>query len=289
MSDNPLKNTFGRNIRNFLFGSFGSSVTIFTLGITVFKVPLYQSIFYGFLFLIVLFFLRFCYYLFKNLVHYFHNTYIDSIWGKAIIELKDAYSEMHYLRKQDKIEDDDFMRALKIFCQTLKTIFDRKTKGNCCVSVKVPAGVFTSLQTWELRNLCRDDEHKNRDTQDYQNTSHTVIGNTPYIVIVNKLLDTKRRFKPYYINNDIENSKDYMNTSEQLYPNGLPYKSELVYAIVPVKSDEEPRYDLAGFLCIDCDKKNVFDEWRYDIPMVEGVVDGIYDIIKRRNKLKLTQ
>ena len=39
---------------------------------------------------------------------------------------------------------------------------------------------------------------------------------------------------------------------------------------------------MCGFLCVDCDKKNAFDERGYDVPMVEGVVDGIYDIILRR-------
>lgn len=284
ISNNPLKNTFGRNIRYFLFGSFGSSVTIFTLGFSVFKLPLLQSVGLGFVLLILLFSFRFAYYLCKDLVYYIHNTYVDSIWGMAIIELKDAYANMHYLRKQEQITDDDFMIALVTFCETLKSIFDRKTKGNCCVSIKVPAGIFTSLQTWELCNLCRDRAHSCRDTKDYENMNHTIIGNTPYTVIINRLLDTRRKFKPYYLNNDIENTKDYMNTSERLYSNGLPYKSELVYAILPIKNDEEHRYDLAGFLCIDCDKKNVFDEKRYDIPMVEGIVDGIYDIIVRRNK-----
>lgn len=287
MSNNPLKNTFSRNIRNFLFGSLGSTVVIFTLGKTLFKVSVIQSALMGIVFLIILFSIRFLYYLCKDLVRYIHNVYVDSIWGDAIIELKDAYSILHYLRRQDEISDEDFMKALVTFCETLKNIFDRKTKGNCCVSIKVPTGVFNSLQTWELCNLCRDKIHSSRDTKDYEAISHTVIGNTPYIIIVNKLLDTKRKSKPYYINNDIENTKDYVNTSIDVYKDGLPYKSELVYAIVPVKNDEDHRHDLAGFLCVDCDRKDAFDEKRYDIPMIEGIVDGIYDIIIKRNKQKL--
>lgn len=289
MSDNPLKNTFGRNIRNFLFGSFGSTIAFFTFGITILKATPLQSFVIGVVVLIILFALRFLYYLCKDLFRYIHNTYVDSIWGQAIIDLKDAYSIMHYLRKQDQITDDDFMRALITFCEVLKVIFDRKTKGDCCVSIKVPTGNFASLETWELCNLCRDVKHKSRDTKDYESTKHTVIGNTPYAIIVNKLLSNKRKSKPYYINNDIDGTKDYMNTSDQIYTDGLPYKSELVYAIVPVKNDDEHHYDLAGFLCIDCNKKNVFDEKRYDVPMVEGIVDGIYDIIQRRNKQKLTK
>lgn len=288
MSYNPLKNTFSRNIRNFLFGSFGSCIAIITCGRTILDLSIWDSILWGIISIILLFFIRFLYYVSKDFVRYIHIIYVDSIWGNAIVDLKDAYSVMHHLRKQEEILDEDFMNALITMCEKVKMIFDRKTKGNCCVSIKVPAGVFTSLQTWELCNLCRDSEHTNRDTKDYEKTKHTVIGNTPYIVIVNKLLNTKQEVKPYYMNNDIEKSKDYMNSSSQLYKNGLPYKSELVYAIVPIIKDEAHRYDLAGFLCIDCDKKNVFDDKRYDIPMVEGIVDGIYDIIEKRNKQKLT-
>lgn len=286
MSYNPLKNTFGRNIRNFLWGSFGSVIALLSFGHSIFNLSINCSIVLGIVSIIVLFLIRFLYYLFKDLARYIHNVYVDSIWGYAIIKLKDAYSEMHYLRKQKEIKDQDFMNALVTFCETLKKIFDKKTKGDCCVSIKVPAGVFDSLETWQLRNLCRDSKHNNRDTQVYDNTEHTVIGNTPYTVIVSKLLDNRHRQKPFYLNNDIENSKDYMNTSKQVYEKGLPYKSELVYAIVPIKKDEKSS-DLVGFLCIDCDKKNVFDDNRYDIPMIEGVVDGIYDIILRRNQEKL--
>lgn len=41
-----------------------------------------------------------------------------------------------------------------------------------------------------------------------------------------------------------------------------------------------------GFICIDCNMKDKFDETRYDIPMVEGIADGIYDIILKRNLIK---
>lgn len=36
-------------------------------------------------------------------------------------------------------------------------------------------------------------------------------------------------------------------------------------------------------ICIDCNESNKFDENRYDIPMVQGVADGIYDLFTRRN------
>ena len=286
MSNNPLKNTFGRNIVNFLFGGLGSTVLIFTFGKTILDLPIKQSIGLGLIFLILLFSLRFLYYLCKDSIIYIHNTYVDSIWGEAIVDLKDAYSLVHFLRKKEEITDEEFISTLVSFCNILKNVFDRKTKGDCCVSIKVPVGQFESIEAWNLENLCRDEKHSSRDTREYGETRHTVIGNTPYTVICNNLLSTKQKLPPYYINNDIENTTDYQNTSRNLLDEPLRYKSELVHAIVPILGEHVYRHELLGFLCVDCNKKGAFDKNRYDIPMVEGVVDGIYDIILARTKVK---
>lgn len=209
--------------------------------------------------------------------------YVDSIWGVAIIELKDAYSEIHFLRKKEEISDIEFMKTMILFCDTLKRIFDRKTKSNCCVSIKVPVSLGTSLETLELKNLCRDSFHKTRDTEQYKSISHTIIGNTAYTKIVNKLLRGNQKHLAY-INNDIHHSSEYENTSKECYENGiLPYQSELVFPIVPIKGNENERRNLMGFICIDCNAPNKFDEKRYDIPMIEGIADGIFDIFVKRN------
>lgn len=267
-----------------LLGGIGCPFALMQIGKTYFHMTVIQSLIASVILLSAFFFLRYIYFLLVEVIIFIHNTYVDSIWGKAIVDLKNAYSRIHYLRKQDKITDEEFMTTLVTFCNILKTIFDRKTKGNCCVSIKVPVGHFESLETWCLSNLCRDESHRNRDTEQYAETNHTVIGNTPYSVIVNNLLSSKQKVQPYYCNNDIEATKDYMNTSRNLHQKAQRYKSELVYAIVPIMGDHEYSHELLGFLCIDCDKRDAFDLTRYDIPMVEGIVDGIYDIIKTRTK-----
>lgn len=281
-----FRNTFSRNIKNFLFGSLGSTLSIFTVWVTFFRLPHLCSVIMGFGLIVVLFLLRWFYYISKGIIRYIHNTYVDSIWGKAIVDLKDAYAMVHCLRKKTEITDEEFLTTLVSFCNILKKIFDRKTKGDCCVSIKVPVGRFETIEAWNLENLCRDESHRQRDTQEYERTKHTVIGNTPYTVICNNLLSSKSNPVPYYINNDIENTKDYMNTSRNLHQESQRYKSELVYAIVPIMGEHEYRHELLGFLCIDCNKKNAFDTSRYDVPMVEGIVDGIYDIILNRTTPK---
>lgn len=147
----------------------------------------------------------------------------------------------------------------------------------------MPIADSDQLETLIMRNLCRDISHPNRDTQQYSDIEHTIIGNTPYVKIVNKLLRGGHRHLAY-VNNDIEHTRDYENTSKPCHPNGaFPYKSELVYPIVPIRGEDNMTPKMLGFICIDCDKPNKFDEDRYDIPMVQGVVDGIYDLFVKRN------
>lgn len=284
-----LKRAFNRTIHCklvsfFITGSFGSSVAFFLFGKNLWNLDEIRSVLLALGVLAILYIVRFVYFLFIEVIVFIHNAYVDSIWGDAIIDLKNAYAQIHFLRKKDKISDEEFMSTLVSFCNILKVIFDRKTKGNCCVSIKVPAGQFDSIETWNLANLCRDDKHQDRDTTRYCNTKHTVLGNTPYTIIVDNLLSNNPKMPAYYINNDIENTRDYRNTSRNLHSENLKYYSELVHAIIPILGDHEYQHELLGFLCVDCDKKNAFDVSRYDVPMVEGIVDGIYDIILMRTK-----
>lgn len=267
----------------FIFGGVGSIVAVLLFGKNFFNLTVSDSILGGIVVILIIWFLRFIYLTGTNIISYIHNAYVDSIWGSAIIELKNAYSEVHFLRKKNELSDIDFMQTMILFCDTLKRIFDKKTKSNCCVSIKVPIWLGPSLETLELKNLCRDSFHKTRDTDQYKSISHTIIGNTAYTKIVNKLLRGNQKHLAY-INNDIHNSIEYENTSRECYEKGiLPYKSELVFPIVPIKGDENDRKNLMGFICIDCNAPNKFDEKRYDIPMIEGIADGIFDIFVKRN------
>ncbi len=263
--------------------SSGGIVTILLLGKNFLGLNITNSILLGVMLIFTIWLLRFIYLCIKHLIKYWHNIYVDSIWGDAIIKLKDAYSEIHYLRKQEDISNEDFIGVMITFCDTLKKIFDKKTNANCCVSIKVPISVGESLESLELRNLCRDSSHRNRDTEQYRSIRHRIIGNTAYSLIVNNILKGNQK-RLAYINNDIPNSSNYINTSIECYPDGiLPYSSELVYPIVPIKGNETNKKDLKGFIWIDCNKPNKFDENRYDIPMVQGIADGIYDIFAQRN------
>ena len=71
-----------------------------------------------------------------------------------------------------------------------------------------------------------------------------------------------------------------------MYKDGvLPYKSELIYPILPVHRVSEQDYNIWGFICVDCDVANGFDN-KYDKAIVEVVADGVHDIMMARHSFK---
>ena len=126
--------------------------------------------------------------------------------------------------------------------------------------------------------MCRDDKNTNRDTDEYNKTDHTVVGNTPYQHVVHQLI--RRSIKLAYVNNNIPDTKDYLNTSKIKEDTVLPYKSEIVFPIMPLKRNNE-NPEMCGFLCVDCDKIEKFDEKRYDIAILESIIDNLYELLVR--------
>ena len=287
---NAFKDTVQFKIWKYLIGGVGPIVAVLTIGQKFFNLTILQSSTYGILGVIACFFAIFMWYFLTYTSAYVHNCFVDSIWGDAIKILLKPYSEVHKLERKEEVDDADFMSVLILFCNSLKKIFDKKTKGNTSVSIKVLVSKDTITATnyqdvLEFKNLCRDTEHNDRNTEVYKSIKHTLLQNTPYIVSVTNLMRNNDNYG--YINNNIPDSKHYFNSSKGAHKNGvLPYKSELVYPIVPASRDhntENDFSDLVGFICIDCDKINVFDEDRYDIPVIKGVADELYNIIYAMN------
>ena len=179
-------------------------------------------------------------------------------------------------------------------CDNLKKLFDKKTKANCSISIKVPQSGTVRADD-SVENLCRDTKHSaTRDTQKYTEANHTIIGNTAYTKVLNSVQQRDEN-NFHYINNNISNTPDYQNTSRGLRSDDnnaddLPYKSELVYPIIPIqrKKDDDNDYRIWGFICVDCDAINGFDS-KYDKAIIEGVADGVHDILMARYSFKTNQ
>lgn len=224
------------------------------------------------------------------------NYKVESVWGKTIEDLADAYSEIHKLeRLSETIKEQQIAVALQEFCNTVKKIFDRKTKSNCCVSIKVPVSNYTDKGEWnsiQVKNVARDSKHiQVRDTNEYRATNHDILGNTSYSRIISLVL--KESSKPHiYLNNDVDPTKDpnYATTSpEDMYRSAVPYKSELVVPILPSKYDSLNEVSFGGFLCIDSDKIDSFDAEHYDVPMTQGLADGLYVLMLKLLELQNNQ
>lgn len=248
--------------KNFLDTDYDTAITIFA------------SI------VISLYILRFTLILIKNISIELHNRYRESKYGDAIILLKNAFSEIHYYRTIAQKSDKDFIETLQLLCDNIQELFSKKNLCDCSVSIKV-AVEGTIDANVSLKNLCRDSKHTDRDDHNYRNTNHTIIGNTAFQKVLNNV-SRKGRSELAYINNSISTTTDYENTSKEVYSHGiLPYDSEIVVPIIPSKRNNTGDIKIAGFLCIDCSKKNKFDS-KYDIPLIEGVADGVYDMLMEK-------
>ena len=265
----------------FLFGGLGSFIALLLLGKNFLGTSLQTSIIIGIGILSFLFIIRFTLLGIRNSVKHLHEYYRESKYGDAIILLKEAFSKFHWLRKKSEYSDEELMSCLIFLCDKLQVLFSRKNFSDCSVSIKVPIKGNITADT-PVKNLCRDSSHKaKRDTPNYQAINHTIIGNTAFIKVLNNVLrGSKKGF--HYFNNCIQDTKDYENTSREAHESGmLPYNSEIVVPIIPSIPDDNKNYDLIGFLCVDCESEHKFDDY-YDPALIEGVADGIYDILSRK-------
>lgn len=267
-----------------LFGSIGAVSGTLQFGEKFFDLDRERSIKYALIVIIVLYIIRLLPILIIKSLKYYHEVYKNSIYGDAIVILKDCFAEINYYRKTEGFQEDEFMKSMIVFCNNLKIIFDKITKSDCSVSIKVPVQDTKVTETTNLKNLTRDNSHRNRDTDEYNKTKHTIIGNTAFNNTLNKVITN--RSEKYYINNSVNQTHNYLNTSKSCYTGEiLPYNSELVHSISPKKTRDSKNFDCHGFLCIDSNIENAFDN-KYCPAIVEGVCDGIYDLILELNNKK---
>jgi hypothetical protein len=265
-----------------MFSSIGALSGTLQFGEKFFELDQKRSFYYGIYAILGLYIIRFVPIFTQKSLKYYHEIYKNSTYGDAIILLKDCFAEVHYFRKTDEFKEDEFMKSMMNFCDNLKKIFDKITQSECSVSIKVPVKDSKVVETTQLKNLTRDNSNKNRDTSEYSKIKHTIIGNTAFNNTLNKVITNKS--DKFYINNSVNKTQNYLNTSKSCYPEEiLPYNSELVHSISPKKSLDSKNFDCHGFLCVDSKNENAFDN-KYCPAILEGVCDGIYDLILELNE-----
>jgi len=275
--------TFKGGIIKFFFGSVGGAIAIFLLAKNALDVPLVKSIYYGLIVLFIVFLIRFGLRSLNNILMYLHNVRREIKYGEAIIFLKNAFAKVHSLRKKENPSSRQILETLIFVCDQLRELFNYKSINNYSVSIKVTGDSNINIGAMNARvyNLCRDSYSFERDTDRYKEIHHTIVGNSAFHDILVSATDPKIS-KHYYINGDIPKSIKsgiYKNTSiDAHYDKILPYKSELVVPIVPCDQEDANSFTLIGFLCVDCSSTNGFEE-KYDSACIEGVADGIYDVL----------
>lgn len=267
--------------------------------------PIFENNYYNFFFvLLVLGFILFVYYQLKAFFIEAWRRWIlikrESVYGNAIVLLSQAYSKIH-INYGKKLNEAETRLILQEICSTIKEIFDYKTQSKTSVSIKVVSEFKEGDQginhKTTVSNLVRDKNSTNRDSPNYEAIKHTIAKNTCYSNIITNYFSGNRHDKLYFLKNDLPNEDEYNNSSFELYPNftdeirkdkkkrrelwPLNYKSELVMPISHIEASENDNLAILGFICIDCilEGKPVFNE-EYDMPMIKGVSDGLYEFIK---------
>lgn len=262
---------------------------------------------------IISYIIAFIYFYVLKIAGFSLNYYIATKgYGNAIITLKDAFHGINVLKSKIKPDNEkeltdteiyDLKIRLTDFCTNIKNIYENKFgKGKCSVSIKLfPKPVFSqdNFQNMEIITVLRDSDWNRRDLN-YDAHPHLISKNTCFKKIIENFIDQKWE-DSVYINNNIPKDENYISSSLDVkklsiekfdqkkwkedwkYRNQnwvLDYKSEIVLPIIP--SNNQNDYFLLGFLCLDYSKgkHKVFNK-AFDFPLLQGAVDGIYDIIWR--------
>lgn len=232
-------------------------------------------------------------------------------YGLAIRELYIAFSilNQYFYKKRSQKEkskdeaEDEIKNIIKSFCNCLSEIYTKKIGAKCSVSIKLIEGNFEKHRLESIvKNFERDKDSTDRDNdKNYSEHEHKVSNNTCFYEIVNGFINSEED-SLFYINPSLSKDVKYKTSSldckvkhlsrkeKKKNGNGLKdlkerpkiwnkyisYESEIV---VPLLLANKPfESGLLGFLCLDSEIENAFNE-EFDIPLIKGVADGIYEII----------
>jgi hypothetical protein len=298
-------------------GSFGGAVSTFLFFKNYLEFEIFRSLRYGFAMFLITFVIRVIVkYITKidELEDKLQQTNINTkskvpdrktkaynYYGEAIIILKDVFAKVHGLRKAEQLDDKQLITTLVYLCNQTKQIFEKRHNNRnyvFSVSIKVFSENNSLSDRLEVKTLCRDfSSHEERSKRKIH--PHTIRDNTCFFEIFNVIGDPKQS---HYFSNSLPSESNYQNSSFNVYKPllptiktiedkrkhwTLPYKSEIVVPISPLLTFEEDRKkQFIGYLCVDCNNENAFHE-KYDIEMLKGIADGIFDIIEKHHKSQI--
>lgn len=270
-------------------GSIVSFFSLFLIPQKYISCTTKESIAYTLCFFLAIFIIWYIIILFDSAWDKLHYAYAETVYGAALQTLSAILGITEKLTQVNNITDVQTKQVLSQVCDSLEALFSSMTKSNCAVSIKVFSNheADSTIDSCSVINLVRDGKHNMRNTDKYHEINHTIIGNSSYTYVLNNVLKGNGEF--LYVNNSITATKNYLNTSKEVYPNGtLPYESELVYPLLPAfcMNSRQENQVIAGFLCIDSDKRNCFPHTEYIQEVMRIASNQIFNVI---NSWKLCQ
>ena len=233
--------------------------------------------------------LYFVAYNFWLLTRYRKKTRYAGAYGPINI----GFSRLHRLRRIDNPTIDQILPELETLCNEVSNAFSKiyGSKIGICIKFIVNDNGRPRCKTL-VRDSYSNAQNRKSGTQD--TTRHWIDANSDFEFIYSNF-DNDNIDTSYYIEKHLPICRDYKNTRLKVgwkpqtyfpipeyfarrwnWP--LPYKSTLIVPIVPLIANDQTQEAIRGFLCADSSSEGIFNKY-YDVDIMKGVADGIYNQI----------
>ena len=266
-----------------LIGTLGSLASIVALSIFFNQLSTEGWIAVLFMGVISLFFVI---YNFLLLSRYQKKTKYADAYGDINI----GFSHLHKLRRIENLSIDKILSELEKLCNEVSNAFGRiyGCKIGVCIKFIVNDNGRPRCDT-----LVRDlySLSKSRKTGSNDTVKHWIDANSDFEFIYSNF-DNDNVDTSYYLEQHLPTCRDYKNTRIKAdwkpkthwpFPKKyarkwnwpLPYMSTLVVPIVPLIANDQSQEAIRGFLCADSPNEGDFN--KYDVDIMKGIADGIYN------------
>ena len=234
-------------------------------------------------------------YNFWLLTRYRNKTRYADVYGVINI----GFSHLHRLRRVENLTIDQILPEMEKLCDEVSHGLGRVYSSKIGVCIKI---IINDDGRPRCETLVRDSQSnaQNRKSGTQDETKHWIDANTDFEFIYSNF-DDDNVDTSYYLEQHLPTCRDYKNTRLKAgwkhrtywpFPEKyarkwnwpLPYKSTLVVPIVPLIANDQSQDAIRGFLCADSPDEGIFNKY-YDVDIMKGVADGIYNQIDLIHKL----
>lgn len=224
-------------------------------------------------------------------------------YSDIIPNLNAAFQELHNALRRDSKEKVEYHEPFVLFCVALEKVFTHLTGESCHVCIKMASfpkdqipnsnKMGKLINNLKVRTYCRSSSSSSLRKQ---------IDQTPYTHLISENTDFESVFKDTdicFFCHDLATLNTYKNSSFKnqsggsihYFPAGTPfeqkdknwplgYRTTIVSPIRPLVEQNKDEHVILGFLCVDCNTPNVFNE-ETDKHIMIGCADGLYNSFQK--------